>query len=162
MRGLFFNCSNLVELNLSNFNTNKTKDMFCMFSFCSNLKDIKISLNFNIEKVDNLDGMFLDCININLDKIIFNNNTKLGIKNIKSQVTFKNINQQKNIIINAFKDIKFIDLKSLFYQKLGFIEHKQLERHKFICSSIVITNETIINMNITLIQVYDYDILIGG
>ena len=133
-----------------------------MFSFCSNLKDIKISLNFNIEKVDNLDGMFLDCININLDKIIFNNNTKLGIKNIKFQVTFKNINQQKNIIINAFKDIKFIDLKSLFYQKLGFIEHKQLEIHRFICSSIVITNETIINMNITHIQVYDYDILIGG
>ena len=35
MRSMFFGCSSLKELNLSNFNTHNVTNMNCMFSGCS-------------------------------------------------------------------------------------------------------------------------------
>ena len=46
MDGMFWECSSLNELNLSNFNTNNVTDMNYMFSKCSEQLKIKMkSLN---------------------------------------------------------------------------------------------------------------------
>ena len=37
MRSMFYKCSSLTSLNLSNFNTNNVKDMSGMFYGCRNL-----------------------------------------------------------------------------------------------------------------------------
>ena len=53
---MFFECSSLKELNLSNFNTDNVTNMSYMFSGCKLLKELDIS-NFNVSKVNNMDYM---------------------------------------------------------------------------------------------------------
>ncbi len=54
---LFYQCSNLINLNLKNFNTSSVTNMNSMFSDCSNLKMLNIS-NFDVSKVTNMTSMF--------------------------------------------------------------------------------------------------------
>ena len=51
---MFYRCSSLKELNLSNFNTNNVTNMEYMFSECSSLKDLNLS-NFNTNNVTNME-----------------------------------------------------------------------------------------------------------
>ena len=41
---MFYKCSSLNSINLSNFNTNKVTDMYHMFYNCKNLKKENISI----------------------------------------------------------------------------------------------------------------------
>ena len=50
MCGMFYNCSSLRELNISNFNTNNVINISGMFFNCSSLNELNVS-NFNTEKV---------------------------------------------------------------------------------------------------------------
>jgi surface protein len=51
MGGMFYNCSSLKELNISNFNTDNVKDMSCMFKGCSKQFQNKIKVQYkNIKK----------------------------------------------------------------------------------------------------------------
>ena len=59
---MFYGCSSLKDINLSNFNTNNVDDMRRMFYGCSSLKDINLS-NFNTNNVTNMGGMFYGCPN---------------------------------------------------------------------------------------------------
>ena len=49
MSSLFFDCKSLINLNLSNFNTENVLDMSYMFGGCLNLKNLDIS-NFETNK----------------------------------------------------------------------------------------------------------------
>ena len=42
MSYMFYECSSLEELNLSNFNTNKVTNMYGMFLGCSSLKELNL------------------------------------------------------------------------------------------------------------------------
>ena len=53
MSYMFYECSSLKELNLSNFNTNNVTNMCHMFFGCSILKELNLS-NFNTNKVTNM------------------------------------------------------------------------------------------------------------
>ena len=76
MSWMFFGCSSLTSLNLSNFNTAKVQDMSYMFSSCSSLTSLDLS-NFNTANVTNMSWMFaacsgltsLDLPNFNTDKV---------------------------------------------------------------------------------------------
>jgi surface protein len=67
MSYMFCGCDKLKELNLSSFNTSKTKNMCFMFGFCAGLKELDLS-NFVIlnDTEDNLDveSMFSFCENL--------------------------------------------------------------------------------------------------
>ena len=54
---MFFSCSFLTSLNLSNFNTNNVKDMSYMFRNCSSLTSLNLS-NFNTNNVKDMNEMF--------------------------------------------------------------------------------------------------------
>ncbi len=54
---MFFNCSSLTSLNLSNFNTNNVTNMNSMFSNCSSLTSLNLS-NFNTNNVTDMCRMF--------------------------------------------------------------------------------------------------------
>ena len=43
MSGMFYGCSSLTNINLSNFNTNNVTNMSCMFYRCSSLTNISIT-----------------------------------------------------------------------------------------------------------------------
>ena len=53
---MFYGCSSLTNINLSNFNTNNVIDMSGLFGGCSSLKDINLS-NFNTNKVTDMRAM---------------------------------------------------------------------------------------------------------
>ena len=55
---MFSECSSLISLNLSNFNTNNVKDMSYMFQLCSSLTSLNLS-NFNTFKVNNMRRCYL-------------------------------------------------------------------------------------------------------
>ena len=62
MGGMFFECSSLKVLNLSNFNTDNVNNMRYMFYNCSTLKELNIS-NFNTNNVIYMECMFSGCPN---------------------------------------------------------------------------------------------------
>ena len=57
---MFNYCSSLKELNISNFNTNKVKDMENMFSDCSSLENLNIYY-FNMDALTKKTDMFYGC-----------------------------------------------------------------------------------------------------
>ena len=65
---MFYGCSNLVDIDLSSFNTSKVTDMTWLFKGCKSLKSINVS-NFDTSKVTKMGGMFAGCnllTNLNL------------------------------------------------------------------------------------------------
>jgi surface protein len=87
---MFSDCQ-LSSLDLSNFNTEKVREMYNMFSFCQKLSSLNLT-NFNTEKVTNMDYMFNGCSDLTTiyasDKFIiaeFNNGYKMfyGCKLLK-------------------------------------------------------------------------------
>ncbi len=57
---MFYKCSRLTSLNLSNFNTNNVNDMRYMFYNCSSLTSLNLS-NFNTNNFHNMSSMFYEC-----------------------------------------------------------------------------------------------------
>ena len=78
MRGMFFRCSSLKELNLKNFNTINVTDMSFMFHGCSSLKKLNL-LSFNTNNVTNMYCMF-DNTNKLPNNAIITNDKKLLTK----------------------------------------------------------------------------------
>lgn len=57
---IFFGCSNLTSLNLSNFNTSSVTDMSNMFDGCENLESVDVS-GFDTSRVTSMYFMFNNC-----------------------------------------------------------------------------------------------------
>ena len=69
---MFFYCTNLTELNISNLNTSKVTNMYAMFSRCENLEYVDLC-DFNTESVTNMGEIFAYCYNLKeLDLSNFN------------------------------------------------------------------------------------------
>ena len=60
MDSMFEGCSSLISLDLSNFNTSLVKNMGFMFSSCSKLTSLNLS-NFDTSLVTRMDSMFSHC-----------------------------------------------------------------------------------------------------
>ncbi len=77
---MFYNCSKLSNLDVSNFDTKNVQSMQCLFAGCNSIDFLDLS-NFNTEKVTNMFRMFDSCKNIiKLDLSGFNtrNVTNIG------------------------------------------------------------------------------------
>lgn len=61
--GYMFYSSGLKSLDLSNFKTNKVRNMICMFRYCNNLKQLDLS-NFTTTYVQTADCMFEGCTSL--------------------------------------------------------------------------------------------------
>ena len=57
---IYGDCESIINIDLSNFNTNNVTDMNGMFYGCSSLNNIDLS-NFNTNNVTNMNGMFYGC-----------------------------------------------------------------------------------------------------
>ena len=61
MRRMFMECSEIISLDLSNFDTSEVFQMSSIFDYCSNLESIDIS-NFDTSKVtESIGSMFRGC-----------------------------------------------------------------------------------------------------
>ena len=90
---MFSGCSNLISLNLSNFNTSSVTSMNYMFSGCSNLISLNLS-NFNTSSVTSMSNMFYGCNNLENINLI---NAKINLNIITSSSIFSNL--PSNLII---------------------------------------------------------------
>ena len=61
--GLFWDCSNITEIDLSEFNSSRNTQTFRMFEGCSSLTSINFA-NFDTSKVTFMGCMFLNCYSI--------------------------------------------------------------------------------------------------
>ena len=97
---MFYNCTNLLSVDLSSFNTKYVTNMEKMFFFCRRLKSINFS-NCNTENVTNMGCMFLGCYNLkNVDFSFFN---------------IKNVTQMYSVFVNC--GIENIDISSFYSDK---------------------------------------------
>ena len=61
---MFYGCTNITEINLSNFNTSLVTSMDEMFNGCSSLISLELS-NFDTSKVERMNYMFKNCSLLN-------------------------------------------------------------------------------------------------
>ena len=101
MSYIFRGCSSLTSINVSNINTNNVTDMSCMFSWCSSLITLNLS-NFNTDNVTNMSWMFSGYSSlISIDLSNFNTN---NVKDM-SCIFYGCVKLTKNNIITNNKKI---------------------------------------------------------
>ena len=82
MAYMFDGCENLTTLDLSNFDTSKVDDMICMFLNCESLTTLDLS-SFDTSKVINMWGMFAGCCNLTtLDLSSFDTSKVKNMRNM--------------------------------------------------------------------------------
>ena len=69
MSWMFYYCKSLINLNLSNFNTQNVINMNDMFCKCHSLTNINLS-NFNTQNVTDMSYMFRKCSSLKKENII--------------------------------------------------------------------------------------------
>ena len=58
---MFYNCQNIISINITNFNTSNVTDMQKMFFNCSNLTTLSDISKWNTDNVNNMNWMFFNC-----------------------------------------------------------------------------------------------------
>ena len=109
MSNMLCGCSSLTNINLSNFNTQNVTNMESMFCNCSSLTNINLS-NFNTQKVTNMSYMFYDCsslTNINLSNFNTQNVTNM-------LCMFNGCSSLANINLSSFNTKNVTDMRNMF------------------------------------------------
>ena len=139
MEGFFENCSNIISLDLSNFDSSNINNMSFMFTDCNKLKEIKGINKLNTNKVKDMNCMFQECNELesldlsNFDtstvtdmSFMFNQCNKLieikGINNFDTnKVTnmgsmFQECNELEYLDLSNFDTSNVIDMSFIFNQ----------------------------------------------
>ena len=125
MSDMFHGCYELTSLDLGNFNTSNVTNMKFMFETCVKLTSLNVR-NFDTSKVRNMNGMFCGCVNFrSLDLSNFDTGslkimasmfenccnletldiTNFNIKEVDTEVMFKDCHSLKNVIYPEEVDI---------------------------------------------------------
>ena len=133
---MFADISNIIEIDLSQFNTSLVKNMSYMFDNCKSLKFVNLS-NIDISSLINMDNAFRNCkslksidlTNFDLSKIpyhknIFHNcinlNNKVKDKSYEGKTNIKILNEQNKLIYNdkkrALIDYEKCNINNIFNQ----------------------------------------------
>ena len=106
---MFYGCINLINIDLYSFNTKNANNMSNMFGNCSKLKNLDLS-SFNTKNVIDMSGMFNDCsnlANINLSSFDTKNVTKMFCM-------FQGCSNLKSINLSSFDTKNVVDMYSMF------------------------------------------------
>ena len=95
MNGMFEGCISLNSVNLSNINTQKVNNMADMFNGCTFLKNINLS-NVSAKNVVNMDNMFQICLSLRKENVIANDERIL--KQLEKDL--RDLDYVKNIMTN--------------------------------------------------------------
>ena len=125
---IFYKCDKLINLDLSNFNTQQVTDMSYMFSDCISLKNLELS-DLNTQNVTNMQNMFFNCKSLtNLDLSDFDTKNVTNMENMFSFCSsLKNLNASNfnvnnitrmNNIFHGCKSSKNSDLSNFKKQNI--------------------------------------------
>ena len=130
MKFMFFNCSNLESINLNNIITSSVVDMGNMFSSCISLTSIDLSY-FDTSKVIKMEEMFSDCNNlISLNLSSFNTSK---VKTMRAM--FYYCLSLEKLILSNFDTSHVTDMEYLFYYCRSLTS---LDLHSFDVSNVEI------------------------
>ena len=135
MNNLFENCSNITEIDLSNFNTYKVKQMNETFKNCSNLTKIIFS-NYKTYNIEEMENTFSNCEKLKIINIlnIKDIDSKLkkyknmfsGInRDLKTESSVNNNSQNTNEILVYTKEEKIIQLTNQIMSSKGSRQNTQ-------------------------------------
>ena len=110
MRGMFYECICLENLNLSKFDTKKVTNMRNMFYNCQKLKTLDLS-SFETDMVTNMESMFYNCILLNTLKLTNKFNTQ-KIEDMCSM--FNSCKELKTINLSGFDTQNVKDMSRMF------------------------------------------------
>lgn len=106
---MFYDCSNLTTLDVSNFDTSKVTSMKYMFYYCYELTTIDLS-SFDTSKVTNMEGMFSGCWELStLDVSSFNTSKVISMKYM-----FYDCGSLTTIDLSSFDTSKVTDMGGMF------------------------------------------------
>ena len=107
---MFFGCSSLISIDLSNFNTQKVTNMSWMFTRCKFLTNIDLT-NFNTKNVTDMSYMFYECHsleNIDLSKFKTQNDKNMSW-------LFCECKSLKDIDLSNFNTKNATNMKMMFF-----------------------------------------------
>ena len=150
MNGMFEGMSNLTTLDLSNFDTSKVTNMSSMFHGMRNLTTLNLS-NFDTSKVTNMEYMFLGMTNLtSLDLSSFNT----------SQVTnmylmFNDMSNLTTLDLSNFDTSKVTDMSEMFS---GMSNLTSLNLSSFNTSKVMYMEGMFLGMtNLTSLDLSNFD-----
>ena len=133
MRSMFDHCSSLTSLNLSNFITTTVTEMYAMFSNCSSLTSLNLS-NFNTANVTSMSLMFAFCTSLtNLNLSNFNNanvGNMYGMFYNCSSLTSLNLSNFYTTSVNNMQAM-FMNCYSLTNLNLAHFDMSHLTSHSY-------------------------------
>ena len=109
-KGMFYNCIDITEIDMTKFDTSLIVDMSYMFALCNSLKSLNVD-NLNTEKVETFEYMFYNCkslTSLNLESFRNPSSTSLyrmfyGCENLE-YINIKNFEEKDNMNINEMFD----------------------------------------------------------
>ena len=128
MQGLFYNCRDVTEFDLSNFNTSKVGTFTDMFFYCESLTELDLS-SFDTQKGYYINALFVYCKNlerVNLSSFVTKNAGDISslfnqCKNLK-EVDLSNFDTSNAKAINTMfagcESLKRIDLSNFNTKKV--------------------------------------------
>ena len=150
MSYMFFYMSNLTVLNLSNFDTSKVTDMKYMFYSMSDLTTLNLS-SFDTSQVTDMQYMFADMRNL----------TTLNLSSFDtSQVTdmqymFADMSNLPTLDLSNFDTSKVTDMKNMFYEMYSLAA---LDLSNFDTSKVTDMSEMFYGMiNLTTLNLSNFD-----
>ena len=117
MRSMFLGMSNLTTLNLSNFDTSKVTDMAYMFDDMSNLTSLNLS-SFDTSKVTDMMGMFYNVYNLTTLDLSSFDTSKVTDMTAMFRLYDENVSKdklEKIYVNNDFDTSNLISYENMFY-----------------------------------------------
>jgi len=153
---MFFDCKNLTDINLSNFNSQNITNMDSLFARCKSLKNINLS-NFNTQNVADMRDMFNSCISLtslNLSSFKTQNVTDIermfsGCESLK-EINLSNFHTQNvtkmSFLFNGCKSLTNINLSNFNTQNVTNMSYifkgcKSLKKENVITNDNKIINQ---------------------
>jgi len=105
---MFINMSNVINLDLSYFDTSNVSDMFCMFANMNSLTNLDLS-NFDTSKVTNMSNMFYG---LSLESVDVSNFDTSNVTNMRTMF-YKMVNLT-NLDLSNFDTSKVTNMSAMF------------------------------------------------
>ena len=109
MNGMFNSCSNLEKVTIGNINTPLLEDFAVLFSGCSKLTSIDLS-NFDTSQVTTMKELFKGCTN--LEKIIFGNIITSSVKTMEG--LFYGCSKLSSVDLSKFNTANVLTMTRMF------------------------------------------------
>ena len=147
---MFFNMSNLTTLNLSNFDTSKVTNMSYMFQDVSKLTTLNLS-NFDTSKVTNMNSMFAGMSN--LATLNLSNFDTSKVTNMSSM--FFDVSKLTTLNLSSFDTSKVTDMNRMFTAMRGLTT---LDLSNFDTSKVTNMSGMFFSMsNLTTLSLSNFD-----